>query len=82
MNEDADSIFGDKVKRKPVGSSAAAANASEQPTQPLIISDDKQKEEEAAAAPAAAVADLPSVSHLPDPKDGKAPTSADPVEKR
>jgi hypothetical protein len=65
MNEDADSIFGDKPQRKPLASN-------EQPTEPLIIRDDKEKEEQAAAA----VADMPSVSHLPDPKDGKAPEPA------
>jgi hypothetical protein len=82
MNEDADSIFGDKVKRKPVSSSATPATASEQPTAPLIIGDDKEKGEAAASTPAAAVTDLPSVSHLPDPKDGKAPAPASPVEKK
>jgi hypothetical protein len=70
MKEDADSIFGEK--RKPVGSGSAPAV--EQPTEPLIISDNKEKED-------AAVADLPSVSHLPDPKDGKAPEAPAPVEK-
>lgn len=80
VNEDADSIFGDKVKRKPVGSGAATANATEQPTEPLIIGDDKEKDK--AAATPAAVTDLPSVSHLPDPKDGKAPEPASPVQKK
>ncbi|KAF2828343.1 hypothetical protein CC86DRAFT_380303 [Ophiobolus disseminans] len=69
--EDADSIFGDRPKRKPVGSS------NEQPTEPLIIKDNREEE------PAAAVADMPSVSHLPDPKDGKVPEPASPpVEKK
>jgi hypothetical protein len=78
INEDADSIFGEKPKRKPVGSGGPAATASsEQPTEPLIIRDDKAREEAAAEA----VADLPSVSHLPDPKDGKAPGSVAPAEK-
>ncbi|KAH7401052.1 hypothetical protein DE146DRAFT_654768 [Phaeosphaeria sp. MPI-PUGE-AT-0046c] len=80
MNEDADSIFGDKVKRKPVGGGAAAASTAEQPTEPLIIHDNKEKEEEASAP--AAVTDLPSVSHLPDPKDGKAPEPASPIERK
>jgi len=77
INED-DSIFGDKPKRKPVGSAGPATAAStEQPTEPLIIRDDKARDDAAAEA----VADLPSVSHLPDPKDGKAPASVAPVEK-
>ena len=68
--EDADSIFGDKqTQRKPVGSST------DQPTEPLIIKDNKEEEP-------AGVADLPSVSHLPDPKDGKVPDPASPVEKK
>jgi hypothetical protein len=71
MKEDADSIFGEK--RKPVGS--APATATEQPTEPLIIRDNKENED-------AAVADLPSVSHLPDPKDGKAPETPAHVEKK
>jgi hypothetical protein len=66
MNEDADSIFGEKPTRKPVGSASDAA--AEQPTEPLIMQDSTEKE-----ATKAAVADMPSVSHLPDPKDGKAP---------
>jgi hypothetical protein len=65
INGDADSIFGEKPARKPVASN-------EQPTEPLIIRDNKEIEE----GPAAAVADLPSVSHLPDPNDGKAPEPA------
>jgi hypothetical protein len=72
MNEDADSIFGEKPKRKPVGS------ASEQPTEPLIIRDGRDKDDETAAA----VADMPSVSHLPDPKEGKVPEPASPVLKK
>jgi hypothetical protein len=71
-DEDNDSIFGDKPKRKPVGS------ANEQPTEPLIIRDGREKDDETAAA----VADLPSVSHLPDPKDGKVPEPASPVLKK
>ncbi|KAF1921071.1 hypothetical protein BDU57DRAFT_509656 [Ampelomyces quisqualis] len=79
INEDADSIFGEKPKRKPVGSGAPVAAAStEQPAEPLIIRDGEARE---GAAAEAAVADLPSVSHLPDPKDSKAPGSAAPVEK-
>jgi hypothetical protein len=70
IKEDADSIFGEK--RKPVGSSSAPA--AEQPTEPLIISDKRETED-------AAVADLPSVSHLPEPKDGKAPAAPAPAEK-
>jgi hypothetical protein len=65
MNEDADSIFGEKPKHKPVVSGATT----EQLTEPLIIQDSSQKRDDSAAA----VADMPSVSHLPDPKDGKAP---------
>jgi hypothetical protein len=68
-DDDSDSIFGDKPKRKPVGS------AEEQLTDPLIIRDGKDKDDETAAA----VADLPSVSHLPDPKAGKVPEPASPV---
>jgi hypothetical protein len=64
-NEDNDSIFGEKPKRKPVSTSAAT----EQPAEPLIIQDNKEREESTAG-----VTSLPSVSHLPDPKDGKAPT--------
>lgn len=65
MDEDNDSIFREKPKRKPVGSAPAA----EQPTEPLIIKDNQENEESIAA-----VANMPSVSHLPDPKDGRAPT--------
>ncbi|KAH3907554.1 hypothetical protein HBI56_159830 [Parastagonospora nodorum] len=68
INEDADSIFGEKPKRKPVASSVAT----EQPTEPLIIQDSNQKRDDAAAA----VADMPSVSHLPGPQGGKAPGPA------
>lgn len=70
--DDADSIFGEKPKRKPVGSSTTA----EQPTEPLIIKDNKEAES------AAAVSDLPSVSHLPDPTEGKASEPGAPVEKK
>jgi len=81
MNEDADSIFGDQVKRKPVGSGAATQQDREVPQEPLIIKDEREKEE---STPAAAVNDLPSVSHLPDPRDagGKAPAPASPIEKK
>jgi hypothetical protein len=46
--------------------------------EPLIIKDNREGE------PAAAVSDLPSVSHLPDPKEGegKAPEHASPVLKK
>ena len=57
MNEDNDSIFGEK-KPAPVNG---------QPTAPLIISDGKEADETTSAA----VNDLPSVAHLPDP--AKAP---------
>lgn len=80
INEDADSIFGDKPKRKPVGSGGPPSQGREVPQEPLIIKDDKEKEE----ATTAAVSDLPSVSHLPDPKDagGEAPAAAGLVEKK
>jgi len=68
--DDADSIFGDKPKRKPVGS----ATETEHPTEPLVIKDDRE--------PAAGVADMPSVSHLPDPEAGKVSEPAVPVEKK
>lgn len=79
INEDNDSIFGDKVKRKPVGSAPITEGGREIPQEPLIIKDNKEKEDETTAA---AVSDLPSVSHLPDPKDGKATAPASPVEKK
>ncbi|KAH8732262.1 hypothetical protein GQ44DRAFT_735194 [Phaeosphaeriaceae sp. PMI808] len=68
INEDTDSIFGDKPKRKPV------ASASEQPTQPLVIGDGREEQR--------TVADLPSVKHLPDPNEGKVPEPALPVLKK
>lgn len=58
MNDDTDSIFGDKPKGNDGGA--------EEPKPPLIISDGRDPE-----GTAASVADLPSVSHLPDPKDGQ-----------
>jgi hypothetical protein len=76
INEnDNDSIFGEKPKRKPVGSGAATAQRTEQPTEPLIIGDGREQ---------STVSDLPSVSHLPDPKDsaGKVPEPKTPVEKK
>ncbi|KAH7088556.1 hypothetical protein FB567DRAFT_341684 [Paraphoma chrysanthemicola] len=79
INEDADSIFGDKPKRKPVGSASPVTTGEvpqrETPREPLIISDGRDD------APAT-VNDLPSVSHLPDPKEGKVPEPASPVEKK
>ncbi|KAL5115741.1 hypothetical protein ACEQ8H_006349 [Pleosporales sp. CAS-2024a] len=66
LNEDADSIFGEKAKQNPNESASGAVL--EQPVEPLIIQDSREKE-----ATKAAVSDMPSVSHLPDPKDGKAP---------
>ena len=76
-DNDNDSIFGDKIKRKPVGSTSATQQNREVPQEPLIIKDNKEDE-----APAAAVSDLPSVSHLPDPNEGKAPVLASPLEKK
>ncbi|KAF2032345.1 hypothetical protein EK21DRAFT_87212 [Setomelanomma holmii] len=73
INEDADSIFGEKPKRRPVGSGEQQAR--ETPQEPLIISDGREE------APAT-VSDLPSVSHLPDPKDGKVSEPALPAEKK
>jgi hypothetical protein len=52
VNEENDSIFGDK---KP-------AAVEDQPTTPLIISDGKEGDEKSAT-----VKDMPSVAHLPDP---------------
>jgi HPt (histidine-containing phosphotransfer) domain-containing protein len=72
INEDADSIFGDpsKSKTRDSGKVTPASPAQE----PLIIKDNKEKEGESSAA----VADLPSVSHLPDPKSGEVPKTATP----
>ncbi|EFQ88666.1 hypothetical protein CFE70_009961 [Pyrenophora teres f. teres 0-1] len=60
INEDADSIFGSKANIKD--------GDREVPQEPLIITDGKEKEAE--------LSDLPSVSHLPDPKAGNAPEKA------
>ncbi|KAI8937093.1 hypothetical protein NX059_006308 [Plenodomus lindquistii] len=65
MNDGTDSIFGDKPK----GNDGDAG----EPKPPLIISDGQDSE-----GTTAAVADLPSVSHLPDPKDGQVPVPATP----
>ncbi|KAF2852375.1 hypothetical protein T440DRAFT_392611 [Plenodomus tracheiphilus IPT5] len=65
INDDTDSIFGDKPK----GDDGDAAEAKP----PMIISDNKDTE-----GTSASVADLPSVSHLPDPKDGQVPVTATP----
>jgi hypothetical protein len=64
VHEDVDSIFGSQLKtREGEGTRAATP-----PQEPLIISDGKEKEGQAGT-----VSDLPSVSHLPDPKAGEAP---------
>jgi hypothetical protein len=52
VNEENDSIFGDKKLAAVEG----------QPTTPLIISDGKEGDEKSAT-----VKDMPSVAHLPDP---------------
>jgi hypothetical protein len=79
INEDSDSIFGEKPKRKPVGSGTPVTPGEEQqretPREPLIISDGREETP-------ATVNDMPSVSHLPDPKEGKVPEPASPVEKK
>ncbi|CAO2647731.1 Nn.00g086530.m01.CDS01 [Neocucurbitaria sp. VM-36] len=66
INEDADSIFGDKKK-------PAKQGEKETPKSPLIIGDGKETGESSAT-----VEDMPSVSHLPDPKDGQVPKPASP----
>ncbi|KAL6705803.1 hypothetical protein ACN47E_006441 [Coniothyrium glycines] len=71
VNEDADSIFGDKAKTP-----AAQGGAEDVPQPPLILRDGKEEEDDEKPA---AVADMPSVAHLPDPKAGEAPKSATPA---
>ncbi|KAL1800410.1 hypothetical protein ACET3X_000752 [Alternaria dauci] len=71
VNEDNDSIFGDQSKAKTRDS--GKITPASPPQEPLIIGDSKEKEEQSAA-----VADLPSVSHLPDPKSGEVPKTATP----
>ncbi|KAF1947961.1 hypothetical protein EJ02DRAFT_429708 [Clathrospora elynae] len=63
--EGADSIFGDKPR------SAATEGPMSPPQEPLIIADGREDE-------ATTVNDLPSVSHLPDPKAGQVPEMAPP----
>ena len=63
---DADSIFG--AKPKAVEGERGAGVASP-PQEPLIIGDGKEDEQQY---------DLPSVSHLPDPKSGEVPKTATP----
>ena len=73
VNEDAgddDSIFG--AKPKGVEGERGAGVASP-PQEPLIIGDGKEDGQQSAT-----VNDLPSVSHLPDPKSGEAPKTATP----
>jgi len=60
ITEDADSIFGSKANIKDEDGEVAQ--------EPLVITDGKEKEAE--------LSDLPSVSHLPDPKAGDAPDMA------
>lgn len=57
INEDADSIFGSKANLKD--------EEKEVSQEPLVITDGKEKEAE--------LSDLPSVSHLPEPKAGSPP---------
>ncbi|CAN9118786.1 unnamed protein product [Alternaria alternata] len=71
INEDTDSIFGDQSKAKTRDS--GKITPASPPQEPLIIRDSKEKEEQSAA-----VADLPSVSHLPDPTSGQVPKTATP----
>ena len=71
MNEDTDSIFGDQSKARTRDSGKITPASS--PQEPLIIKDSKEKEEQSTT-----VADLPSVSHLPDPKSGEVPKTATP----
>ncbi|RYO59456.1 hypothetical protein AA0116_g6296 [Alternaria tenuissima] len=71
INEDTDSIFGDQSKAKTRDS--GKITPASPPQEPLIIRDSKEKEEQSAA-----VADLPSVSHLPDPTLGQVPKTATP----
>jgi len=72
INEETDSIFGDQSKAKTRDS--GKITPASPPQEPLIIKDNKEKEEEQSAS----VADLPSVSHLPDPKSGEVPRTATP----
>ncbi|KAH9871816.1 hypothetical protein J1614_006073, partial [Plenodomus biglobosus] len=65
INDETDSIFGDKPKGNDGDADA--------PKPPLIISDGNDPE-----GTTASVADLPSVSHLPDPKEGQVPVPATP----
>ena len=60
--EDQDSIFGDKPKK-----GKETEGTEEVASPPLILSDHKEAEE------ASNTMELPSVSHLPDPKPGKTP---------
>lgn len=70
INEDADSIFGDKAKTASQPAEKTIEAEKETPKSPLIIADGKESAETQAA-----VADLPSVSHLPEPK-GQVPETA------
>lgn len=65
INDETDSIFGDRPQ--------APDDDAEIPKPPLIISDGNDPE-----GTAAAVADLPSVAHLPDPKDSQGPVTVTP----
>lgn len=68
INGDADSIFGDKAKT----TQNRQGENEEVPRSPLIISDGKEQGQSSGAA----VQDMPSVAHLPDPKAGEAPEPA------
>ncbi|KAH7380646.1 hypothetical protein BKA66DRAFT_560097 [Pyrenochaeta sp. MPI-SDFR-AT-0127] len=70
INEDADSIFGDKAKTTSQSADKSTDGEKETPKSPLIIGDAKETAETQAA-----VADLPSISHLPEPK-GQVPEIA------
>lgn len=72
VNEDADSIFGDKNKTSKSAQNAKQGDE-EAPKSPLIIGDGKE-----AGETTATVQNMPSVSHLPDPKDGQVPKPASP----
>lgn len=67
VNGDVDSIFGSQIKTR---DGEGAPSAATPPQEPLIISDGREKEGQAPG-----VSDLPSVSHLPDPKGGEAPAA-------
>ncbi|EOA82867.1 hypothetical protein ACJQWK_04433 [Exserohilum turcicum] len=59
-DDEVDSIFGSQIRN----AEGKSTRPSTPPKEPLVISDGKEK---------TAVEDMPSVSHLPDPKSGEAP---------